>query len=68
MLQLSIIAFLDREFDLVMIMDYFDESVVLLKRLVCWELDDILYFKSNERQDKERAVVLCDQVKGNIRQ
>ena len=61
------IAFLDKEFDLVMIMDYFDESVVLLKRLLCWELDDILYFKSNERQDKERAVGLSDQVKDNIK-
>ena len=62
------IAFLNKEFDLVMVMDYFNESVVLLKRLVCWELDDILYFKSNERQDKERAVGLSDQVKDNIRQ
>lgn len=61
------IAFLDKEFDLVMITDYFDESVVLLKRLLCWELDDILYFKSNERQDKERAVGLTDQVKDNIK-
>ena len=61
------IAFLDKEFDLVMITDYFDESVVLLKRLLCWELDDILYFKSNERQDKERAGGLSDQVKDNIK-
>ena len=61
------IAFLDKEFELVMITDYFDESVVLLKRLLCWELDDILYFKSNERQDKERAVGLSDQVKANIK-
>ena len=61
------IAFLDKEFDLVMITDYFDESVVLLKRLLCWELHDILYFKSNERLDKERAVSLSDQVKANIR-
>ena len=61
------IAFLDKEFELVMITDYFDESVVLLKRLLCWELDDILYFKTNERQDKERAVGLSDQVKANIK-
>ena len=61
------IAFLDKEFDLVMIMDYFDESVVLLKRLLSWELDDILYFKSNERQDKERAVGLSDKVKDKIK-
>jgi len=50
-----------------MITDYFDESVVVLKRLLFWELDDILYFKSNERQDKERAVGLTDQVKDNIK-
>jgi len=51
-----------------MITDYFDESVVLLKRLLSWELDDILYFKSNERQDQEKAVGLTDQVKDKIRQ
>ena len=61
------IAFLEKEFDLIMITDYFDESVVLLKRLLCWELDDILYFKSNERQDKERAVNLSDAVKDKIK-
>ena len=61
------IAFLDKEFDLVMITDYFDESVVLLKRLLRWKLDDILYFKSNERQDKEKAVGLTDQVKDSIK-
>ncbi|XP_078342182.1 galactosylceramide sulfotransferase-like [Oculina patagonica] len=61
------IAFLDKEFDLIMITDYFDESVVLLKRLLCWELDDVLYFKSNERQDKERAVDLSEEVKENIK-
>ncbi|XP_035657922.1 galactose-3-O-sulfotransferase 2-like [Branchiostoma floridae] len=31
------------QFHLVMIMEYFDESLVLLKRLLCWELVDILY-------------------------
>ena len=61
------IAFLDKEFDLVMIADYFDESVVLLERLLRWELHDVLYFKSNERQDKDRAMGLSDQVKDNIR-
>jgi len=61
------IALLDKEFDLVMITDYFDESVVLLKRLLRWKVDDILYFKSNERQDKEKAVGLTDQVKDSIK-
>ena len=61
------IKFLDREFDLVMIMDYFDESLVLMKRMLCWEMDDILYVKLNERQDKEKANGLSAKGKENIR-
>ncbi|KAJ8308896.1 hypothetical protein KUTeg_013770 [Tegillarca granosa] len=37
------IQFLDKEFTLVMIMEYFFESLVLLKRLMCWSLRDMLY-------------------------
>ena len=61
------IAFLEKEFDLVMISDYFDESVVLMKRLFCWEFEDILYIKANERIDKERAVNLSENAKENIK-
>ena len=61
------INFLNKEFDLVMIMDYFDESLILLKRLMCWEIDDILHVKVNERLDKERASYLSDRVKDNIK-
>ena len=57
------IQFLDKEFDLVMIMDYFDESLVLMKRLLCWQMEDILYLKLNERQDK----VLTANVRENVR-
>ena len=46
------IRFLEQEFDLVMLMEYFDESLVLLKRRFCWKFEDILYFKLNERGDK----------------
>ena len=45
------INFLNKEFDLVMIMEYFDESLILLKRLLCWEIDDILHVKVNEKND-----------------
>ena len=48
------IRFLQQEFDLVMLMEYFDESLVLLKRRFCWKIEDILYFKLNERTDKEK--------------
>ena len=48
------IRFLQQEFDLVLLMEHFDESLVLLKRRFCWKIDDILYFKLNERRDKEK--------------
>ena len=48
------IHFLRHEFDLVMLIEYFDESLVLLKRRFCWKVEDILYFKLNERTDKEK--------------
>lgn len=38
---------IDKEFALVMIMEYFTESLVLLKRLFHWDLKDMLYFKTN---------------------
>ena len=61
------INFLNKEFDLVMIMEYYDESLILLKRLLCWEIDDILNVKVNERLDKEKASNLSDRVKENIK-
>lgn len=48
------IRFLQQEFDLVMLMEYFDESLVLLKRHLCWKIEDILFFKLNERVEKEK--------------
>ncbi|KAL5008879.1 hypothetical protein ScPMuIL_014460 [Solemya velum] len=34
-------------FDLIMIADYYDESLVLLKRHMCWDLKDIIYTKKH---------------------
>ena len=61
------IEFLEKEFDLVLIADYFDESVVLMKRLLCWELDDVLFVKTNERLDKDKAAEISNDTKENIR-
>ena len=60
------IRFLQQEFDLVMLMEYFDESLVLLKRRFCWKIKDILYFKLNERINKEKQNV-TSQVREQIR-
>lgn len=38
---------LDKSFLLVMIMEYFHESLVLLKRLMCWSFKDIVYHSEN---------------------
>lgn len=38
---------IDDRFDLVMITEYFHESLVLLRRKMCWELPDILHVSKN---------------------
>ncbi|XP_078000507.1 galactosylceramide sulfotransferase-like [Glandiceps talaboti] len=43
------IRYLDEKFDLVMITDYMDESLVLLRNLMCWNTDDIVAFSMNTR-------------------
>ncbi|XP_067911021.1 galactosylceramide sulfotransferase isoform X2 [Heterodontus francisci] len=42
---------IDERFQLVMLLEHFDESLILLKDVMCWDLDDILYFKLNVRKD-----------------
>ncbi|KAI8518410.1 Galactose-3-O-sulfotransferase [Branchiostoma belcheri] len=44
------IAQLDRDFLLVLVLEYFDESLVLLKRYMCWQLTDILYRIHNSQE------------------
>ena len=41
------IAELDSDFSLVLIVEYFYESMVLLRRQMCWSLEDILFIASN---------------------
>ncbi|XP_072921786.1 galactosylceramide sulfotransferase-like isoform X2 [Hemitrygon akajei] len=42
---------IDERFELVMLLEHFDESLILLKDVMCWDMDDILYFKLNVRKD-----------------
>ncbi|XP_073480263.1 galactose-3-O-sulfotransferase 4-like [Aquarana catesbeiana] len=37
-------------FNLVLLTEYFDESMVLLKEELCWDLDDVVTFKLNIRE------------------
>ena len=43
------ISSVERDFDLVLLMEYFDESLILLKQHFCWSIDDVLYLKHNSR-------------------
>ncbi|GCB83005.1 hypothetical protein scyTo_0024035 [Scyliorhinus torazame] len=40
---------LERTFDLILVAEYFDESMVLLREALCWELEDVVYFRLNAR-------------------
>ncbi|XP_006819082.1 galactosylceramide sulfotransferase-like [Saccoglossus kowalevskii] len=58
---------LDRELDLVMISEYYDESLLLLKKLLCWEWEDILYISKGIRSDKYK-INLSDTLVEKIKQ
>lgn len=57
----------DSEFHLVMLMEHFDESLVLLKRLLCWDSNDMLYFQLNERKHKQKRTHFTTDLTRKIR-
>ncbi|XP_034557604.1 galactose-3-O-sulfotransferase 2-like [Notolabrus celidotus] len=48
------IAAIERDFQLVLISEYFDESIILLKHSLCWSLEDMVFFKLNSRSEGSR--------------
>ncbi len=56
---------IDKEFDLVMITDYFDESLILLRKLLCWSFEDILYV-SNGIRSKSHRFSISDDLRSKI--
>lgn len=49
------LAWLDSVFDLVMVAEYFDESLVLLADALCWGLDDVVGFVHNAQAGGEQG-------------
>ena len=47
------IEYLDKTLDLVILSDYFKESMILLRNELCWEWEDVLFFVTNERSEKK---------------
>uniref|UniRef100_A0A8C5ZF87 Galactose-3-O-sulfotransferase 4 n=1 Tax=Marmota marmota marmota TaxID=9994 RepID=A0A8C5ZF87_MARMA len=50
------LAWLDSVFDLVMVAEYFDESLVLLADALCWGLDDVVGFMHNAQAGGEQGL------------
>ena len=48
---------LEEEFDLVMITEKFSESMVLLKELLHWDLEDVLYMSQNIRVQSQKSTL-----------
>ncbi|XP_030828193.1 galactosylceramide sulfotransferase-like [Strongylocentrotus purpuratus] len=51
---------LSKEIDLVMITEYFEESLILLRKLMCWDYSDILYISNGIRSKSHRFAVNQD--------
>ncbi|XP_037630151.1 galactose-3-O-sulfotransferase 2 isoform X2 [Sebastes umbrosus] len=52
------IAAIERDFHLILISEYFDESMILLKHDLCWSLEDVVSFKLNSRSERSRQPLL----------
>ena len=44
---------LDSQLHLVLVAEYFDESLVRIARLMCWDLTDVRYLKQNARKSEK---------------
>ncbi|XP_068939458.1 galactose-3-O-sulfotransferase 2 isoform X2 [Petaurus breviceps papuanus] len=47
----GVIEEIQQHFQLILISEYFDESMVLLRSTLHWDLDDVVYFKLNSRSE-----------------
>lgn len=52
------IAAIEQDFNLILISEYFDESMVLLKHSLCWSLEDMVSFRLNSRSQRTRHSLL----------
>lgn len=57
----------DSTFQLVMMADRFEESMVLLRDLLCWDYQDVVNFKLNARKENKKAV-LSDEAKSSLKE
>ncbi|XP_077866653.1 galactosylceramide sulfotransferase-like [Saccoglossus kowalevskii] len=53
---------LDAELDLVLLSEYYDESLLLLKKSFCWQWHDILYIRKGQRSSSHRHIITSSMV------
>uniref|UniRef100_A0A672GX00 Galactose-3-O-sulfotransferase 2 n=2 Tax=Salarias fasciatus TaxID=181472 RepID=A0A672GX00_SALFA len=53
----EVITGIEQDFHLILITEYFDESMILLKHSLCWSLEDVVSFKLNSRHDQSRKSI-----------
>ncbi|XP_058668477.1 galactose-3-O-sulfotransferase 2-like [Ammospiza nelsoni] len=46
---------IEASFDFLLISEYFDESMVLLKEMLCWDLDSVVSFPLNSRDSSTKS-------------
>ncbi|XP_035681431.1 galactose-3-O-sulfotransferase 2-like [Branchiostoma floridae] len=51
---------IEKIFSVVMIADYFEESLVLLKHTLCWDINDVTFFKINARKNESIRSMTAD--------
>ncbi|XP_033107790.1 galactosylceramide sulfotransferase-like [Anneissia japonica] len=51
------IAKINKDMDIVLINEYYDESLVLLSKILCWSLEDLVYLPRNERPDSQKVAM-----------
>ena len=52
---------MNKNINLVLIAEHFDESLVLMKRLLCWDSEDIIYVKHKVRHSLFRNNITTKQ-------
>ncbi|XP_059177097.1 uncharacterized protein LOC131956588 [Physella acuta] len=57
----------EENFDLVMVVDMFEESLVLMRRMLRWRVKDVLYLRANTRTEAMREQTLHLPWKTNVK-
>ena len=59
---------IDKDFHLVLIVEKMDESLILLKNLLCWNLLDIRYFRLNERSEHNKKSQMTQETRKRLKE